>query len=276
MLHAITVNARTEPDDLLFRFDAVRRLADAQAGGIGVKLDDNSYWEPGPLWRAFAWDSACEYGSARSKHSLEPRESPPAHVVLVDEIDKADSDLPNSLLELLGQRHYVIPALGVRLGGPDAPQPLIVITSNEERELPAAFLRRCIVLNLEAPSEAAYADWLLQRGASHFSGLHGSPRLTKGVMRAAALQLFDDRQRTKDRGYPPGAAEYLDLLHAIAKLAPDDAKRQRALLDQLSRYAFVKHAATAGVTSAAQGDPPFDQRRAARRDGEPDQAGKGK
>jgi MoxR-like ATPase len=248
-LHSITINARTEPDDLLFRFDAVRRLADAQAGK--KELDEAAYWEPGPLWRAYNWAKAREYGSLRDETS-----DPAVHVILIDEIDKADSDLPNSLLELLGQRRQVIPALRVELGGAGSQPPLTVITSNEERELPAPFLRRCIVLNLEAPPAEAYPAWLTARGKTHFSGEAGSARLATKVLKAAADQLADDRRRAREHGlHLPGAAEYLDLLHALARLAPDDTRAQLRLLDRLSAYAFVKNAVVEGQEALSQRRP---------------------
>lgn len=245
-LHALTVNARTEPEDLLYRFDAVKRLADAQARR---ELDESMYWEPGPLWRAFNWPEAIKYGSLRGN-----TEQPTQHVILLDEIDKADSDLPNSLLELLGQRHQAIPSLGIQLGGPEAPQPLILITSNEERELPAAFLRRCMVLNLEAPQEAGYVGWLVERGRAHFSGPAKQRKVTDKVLTAAAEQLAEDRKNAQIHGlHRPGAAEYLDLLHALVRLAPGNAKQQLALLARLSAYAFVKHAAVDGQAGLGQG-----------------------
>src|SRR5512140_518366 len=72
-------------------------------------------------------------------------------VVLIDEIDKADPDLPNNLLVALGSLEFSVPYIKT---GPvrAATPPLVMITSNEERELPAAFLRRCVTLNLTGPS----------------------------------------------------------------------------------------------------------------------------
>lgn len=250
-LHALTVNARTEPEDLLYRFDAIKRLADAQAQR---PLDESAYWEPGPLWCAFNWAEAVKYGSLKGC-----KEQPAAHVILLDEIDKADSDLPNSLLELLGQRHQAIPALGIALGGAGAQPPLTVITSNEERELPAAFLRRCMVLNLQPPEAEgkSYTQWLVERGKAHFSGSAGSPKLAAKVLQAAAEQLADDRQEAQALGqHRPGAAEYIDLLHALAELAPRDASRQLLMLDRLSAFAFVKHAAVDGAAGPGQARPP--------------------
>ena len=89
-LQAMAVNARTEPQDLVYRFDAVQRLADAQAPNH--QLREQRYWEPGPLWKACAWQHARAYGAWRDDtHAAEPA----GHVVLIDEVDKADADLTN-------------------------------------------------------------------------------------------------------------------------------------------------------------------------------------
>ena len=163
-LHAETIHPRYEAQDLVYRFDAVRRLADAQAQR---ELDDSEYFEPGPIWKAFGWDSANGYGSCRGQAH------PAGHVILIDEIDKADSDLPNSLLEVLGQRSLWIAPLARLIGGPGVAAPLIVITTNEERELPPAFLRRCVVLNLAPDPAMTYLRWLVERGRAHFGVVDG-------------------------------------------------------------------------------------------------------
>jgi MoxR-like ATPase len=129
-LECVTISPRFEAQDLFYRFDAVQRLADAQAAGVaggGVK-PDHCYWLPGPFWLAFAWDDALGYGpqsaavkqyvgdgseASPGSHSAGAPASaaakPAGHVILIDEIDKADSDLPNSLLEVLGSREFPNP-----------------------------------------------------------------------------------------------------------------------------------------------------------------------
>ena len=242
-----TVHPRFEPQDLVYRFDAVRRLADAQSGKLSSEFD---YWQPGPLWRAYGWASACRYGSCRG------RAPSVGHVILIDEIDKADSDLPNSLLEVLGQRSFNIAALRLNVGGSALPaeqRPLVIVTTNEERELPAAFLRRCIVLSLAAADSASYREWLIQRAEAHFGARPAQadqpdqpaqPALlsTDEVIAPAADQLLADRAAAVDAGLnPPGPAEFLDLLYALHRLAPNNAETQRQWIAKLSAYAFIKH-----------------------------------
>lgn len=246
-LHSLTVQPRMEPHELVYRFDAVRRLADAQAGRA---LDECQYWEPGPLWKAYGWDSAKQYGSCCGQSE------PSGHVVLIDEIDKADSDLPNSLLEVLGGRQLTVAPLELHFGGETAPAqlPLVIITTNEEREMPAAFLRRCVVLNLAPAAGISYADWLVQRGLAHFGpNSPHQPAMERSVMEAAAAQLVEDRHRAQAADLPPpGPAEFLDLLAALQRLAPGDAAAQRVWLDKLNAFVFLKHAPVEGMPELAQ------------------------
>ena len=252
-LLAQTVHPRFEAQDLIYRFDAVRRLADAQAGQFrATNHDEANYWEPGPLWRAYGWESAHAWGSCRAETR------PAGHVILIDEIDKADSDLPNSLLEVLGQRSFYIAPLRLAVGGPGLQRPLVIITTNEERELPAAFLRRCVVLNLAPKPDVTYGDWLIKRALAHFGPRDGRPALLDldAVIAPAAEQLVEDRNAIQAAGLtPPGPAEFLDLLYALLRLAPGDPNRQRKLIAQLSAYAFVKNGAVDQQAKLSQSRP---------------------
>lgn len=136
------VTARTEPHDLLWREEAFRQLNDATQGTL-QDPGSRAYFRPGPLWRAL--DPA-----------MDEEEGPPAlrdrpAVVLIDEIDKADPDVPDALLDPLNNLRFVGPDRRTVTAAEGTGAPLVVITSNEERELSAAFLRRCILLRLQAP-----------------------------------------------------------------------------------------------------------------------------
>lgn len=243
------VHARTEPQDLQWRFDTVGRLGEAQAlAARGAKspakgidaLDPRHFLSPGPLWWAFDWQSArhCQAGSRYKTAAPATPDgwTPEAGcVLLIDEIDKADSDVPNSLLETLGNRSFSVPWLaeGTVGQGTDTP-PLVIITTNEERELPAAFLRRCLVLQYELPDDIV--PWLIARGRIHFS-----PEVcSNDVLEAAARQLAKDRIDARRAGVTrPGQAEYLDLLKALSTLRAVEAE-QLDLLKQISRFAYRK------------------------------------
>ncbi|MBF0614464.1 MAG: MoxR family ATPase [Magnetococcales bacterium] len=242
------VDARTEPGDLMWRFDAVERLAEAQLAAslglkpeqIGARLAVTRYLRPGPLWWAFDWDDA--KGRANPGNSgmyAEPEEWQVADgtVLLIDEIDKAESDVPNSLLEALGIGRFTPSGMTepIRM---HKTSPLVVITTNEERALPDAFLRRCLVLFLELPADEAELVALLSaRARRHF------PQAKPEILKEAAIQLAQDRAEAKrNQWFPlPGQAEYLDLVRAVLALHPDDLRGQRRVLRQIGRYVLRKH-----------------------------------
>lgn len=111
------VDARTEARDLQWSFDAVQRLADAQVVGVGgldegetvaQRLDEMRYVTPGPLWWAFNWQSARErVGDDKCPTLPDGCSADNGVVVLLDEIDKADSSVPNGLLECLDRKSVV-------------------------------------------------------------------------------------------------------------------------------------------------------------------------
>ncbi len=251
------INARAESEDLLYTFDAVSRLAQAQlmgsmrehenrAANIESQLAEKLYVRPGCLWWAFNWESALKQSGA-CRGSAPPPKSPvdwdrekAGCVVLIDEIDKADTDVPNSLLESLGNLGFYVPytqeSVALQKG---APRPLVIITTNEERELPAAFLRRCLVYQMSLPpGRDAQLEYLKQRGKVHFP----NGDIAENTYLAAAEQLLRDREDAKQYGLVrPGCAEYLDLLTALADLCPSDAAAQRNLLDRIGKFALRKN-----------------------------------
>lgn len=122
---------------------------------------------------------------------------------------------------------------------PGVPTPLVIVTTNEERELPAAFVRRCLVLNLRLPNDKAeFIAFLAARGRVHFPG-----RCHPSVYEEAARQLWDDRRSAENRGVtPPGQAEYLDLLRVVSTLEPD-LERQIDFIAEVGEFTFDKHPA---------------------------------
>ncbi len=245
----VVVDANTESGDLLWRYDAVARLADAHLSGVpggeGKRsLSAKNYVQPGPLWWAFDWASALEQNG-----SLEAAPAAPVapdnwspqrgSVVLIDEIDKAEAELPNGLLEALGNGGFHVPLVPTTVRRPTAlPAPLVIITTNEERELPAPFLRRCLVLNLKLPQGEALKQFLVARGRLHFPELAAS---SPECLQQAAQMLLDDRHAAQEAGaYLPGLAEYLDLLRAVQQIDPEN---PLALLQEVRRFVYVKHSA---------------------------------
>lgn len=201
----LVVTSRTEPDDLLWRFDAVRRLSDAHLGQVEQL---GSYYRPGVLWKAFESDGA-------------------QAVVLIDEIDKADPDLPNSLLAPLGTYSFPAPD-GRTVVAPEGSEPLVVITSNDERHLPRPFLRRCVVVSLRPASR----EHLLQVARAHFGSAHDS-ELSGAV--ADAVFAARDQAATTD-GPVPSTAEFLDTLRACQRLGIDTASPEWEQLADASLF----------------------------------------
>ncbi len=243
-----TIDARSESQDLKWAFDAVRRLADAQLLGTGGAkreeskklLDESLYVSPGPLWWGFDWEGAAR----QTKQAQAPfpagfedvEDAPRGVVVLLDEIDKAASSVPNGLLESLGNRQF--PGPGGEVVRCDAVPPLVLVTTNEERSLPDAFLRRCLVLQMRLPrSESGLLKWLRERGRAHFA----AAELADEILSEAEKMLITDRTEALRQGLaPPGGAEYLDLLRALYHLGKDTDERLD-LIGQIREFTFRKH-----------------------------------
>ncbi len=152
---SFTVDARTESRDLLYTIDTVGRLAEARVVAhrkdadkldLDAHLSERRFAKPGPLWWVFDWTGAKV--QAKGWEPPQPKGSSPDRgaVLLIDEIDKADSSVPNGLLEALGQGEFTTPWGDTIAAAKGAVSPLVVITTNEERSLPDAFIRRCLVL----------------------------------------------------------------------------------------------------------------------------------
>jgi MoxR-like ATPase len=271
------VDSRTESRDLLWHFDAVMRLAEAQIASaiasvgdvaktgessltegpdvarrrvikrLRKRLDVRRFLRPGPLWWAFDWENARD----QAKRSRTPILTAPegddkfankGWVVLIDEIDKADSDVPNGLLEALGSWEF--PVLGsrdpVKLKGEP---PLVIITTNEERTLPPAFVRRCLVLTLALPeADEKLVEFLVDRASVHFQTRAKSKPYLQ-LFEEAARMLVKDRSSAKEQSAEPlpGQAEYLDLLRAVFDRHPDTIENHQQILDSVAEFTLRKH-----------------------------------
>lgn len=139
----IVVKSTHQAKDLLYRYDALRRLQDAQTAKRDEDLHVYPYIKLEKLGKAIYNKKPC--------------------VVLIDEIDKADIDFPNDLLDVLDTLSFDIDDLpddeadqcpyGRRVSGDDTVQTLVIITSNREKQLPEPFLRRCLYVNLPFPDD---------------------------------------------------------------------------------------------------------------------------
>jgi len=169
-------------------------------------------------------------------------------VVLVDEIDKADSTVPNGLLDALGHGRFEVDGLEAPVEMKRAP--LVLITTNEERALPDAFLRRCVVLHLSLPEKRDLLVARLEsRGRAHFPK---ASDCSDSVLKRAAEMVADDRAEMRERDLaPPGLAEYVDLLRAVTAQRPGDAGAQLSLLERVRQFALRKHPPPRDMSPAA-------------------------
>ena len=186
----LSVKSTTTHEDLLWGFDTVRYFHDGQdPQRKGQPLDRRAYREKGPLWLA-----------------IETANEGKAAVVLIDEIDKAPRDFPNDLLHELDQYDFVCKPTGepVRRDA-HTPPPVVIVTSNSEKRLPDAFLRRCVFHHLEL-DEATVREAVIRR----------LPRLqaNAAVAEAAIEQFWRIRKRPGVRK-KPSTGELLGWVHAL-------------------------------------------------------------
>jgi len=251
-LAGLVVNERTETEDLLWRYDALRRLSDANNPDCVVD-DEKRYLSAGPLWWAIDHESAQEFEGRRpctpdlAEKSKNPRAYENGVVLLIDEIDKADRSVPNSLLESLGNLSFDVPYIEdkekrrIELKS-NSPAPLIIITTNNEQELPQAFTRRCLVLNLGFKDKEAFLTALTQRGQALF-GKEMPAEYGAAIFEDVADNLYKERKLAEDRGLPfiPGQAEYLDHLEALIKIHEDHQLQPEEARSYISQLTFAKN-----------------------------------
>lgn len=202
-LHVWNIKSTTRAQQGLYEYDAVSRLRDSQLGDERV-ADISNYIVKGVLWDAF--------------------ESSERAVVLIDEIDKADIEFPNDLLQELDRMSFEV--YETRQTVTANKRPLIVITSNNEKELPDAFLRRCFFHYISFPDRRTMQKIV----ESHF------PSLKKDLMEAA-LHVFFDLREVPGLRKKPSTSELLDWLKLlIADDLPAEALRAediRTVLPQM-------------------------------------------
>ncbi|MGG7643998.1 AAA family ATPase [Rhodovulum sp. YNF3179] len=188
------IKSTTRAAQGLYEYDAVSRLRDSQLGDPRVE-DISNYIKRGKLWDAF---------TAQSKT-----------VLLIDEIDKADIEFPNDLLQELDRMEFHVYETGETVRA--SHRPIVIITSNNEKELPDAFLRRCFFHYIRFPD----AETMKQIVEVHFPGI-------KETLVTAALTEFYALRETPGLKKRPSTSEVLDWLKLILAedLAPEDLKRE--------------------------------------------------
>jgi MoxR-like ATPase len=176
------IKSTTKAQQGLYEYDAVARLRDSQLGEPGVG-DIARYIRRGKVWEAFV--------------------SPVRPVLLIDEIDKADIEFPNDLLLELDRMEFHVYETGETVRA--VARPVVVITSNNEKELPDAFLRRCFFHYIRFPD----APTLERIVEAHYPGI-------KKRLMAEALKLFLEVRETPGLRKKPSTSELLDWLKLLA------------------------------------------------------------
>ena len=175
------VKSTTKAQQGLYEYDAVSRLRDSQLGDPRVHEISN-YIRKGKMWEAFT--------------------APTLPVLLIDEIDKADIEFPNDLLTELDRMEFDVYETGERVKA--ATRPIVIITSNNEKELPDAFLRRCFFHYIKFPDR----DTMQAIVNVHF------PDVQKSLV-AEALNIFFDIRDVPGMKKKPSTSELLDWLKLL-------------------------------------------------------------
>jgi MoxR-like ATPase len=175
------VKSTTKAQQGLYEYDAVTRLRDSQLGDVRVK-DVKNYIKKGKLWEAFEMDGR--------------------PVLLIDEIDKADIEFPNDLLLELDRMEFFVYETGETIKA--ARRPIVMITSNNEKELPDAFLRRCFFHYIKFPERET-----MQRIVDvHYPGI-------KQKLVSEALNVFYQIRDVPGLKKKPSTSELLDWLKLL-------------------------------------------------------------
>ena len=184
------IKSTTKAEQGLYEYDAVSRLRDSQLGDDKV-YDINNYIKPGKLWEAFT--------------------SEQRSVLLIDEIDKADIEFPNDLLHELDKMSFYVYETGETVVADK--RPVVIITSNNEKELPDAFLRRCFFHYIDFPDEQT----MRQIVDVHF------PNIQQKLVNDA-LDIFYKLRNVQGLKKPPSTSELVDWLTLL--LADDMAQQE--------------------------------------------------
>jgi len=188
------IKSTTKAQQGLYEYDAVSRLRDSQLGDKRVH-DIHNYIVKGMLWQAFSMDTPC--------------------VLLIDEVDKADIEFPNDLLRELDRMEFYVYETRELVKAKQ--RPIVFITSNNEKELPDAFLRRCFFHYIRFPDKETMEKIV---------GVH-FPNLKKSLLREAMESFFEVRE-VPGLKKKPSTSELLDWLKLLlAEDIPPEALRSK-------------------------------------------------
>jgi MoxR-like ATPase len=203
------IKSTTKAQQGLYEYDAVSRLRDSQLGDERVR-DVGNYIRKGKLWTAFEADQKV--------------------VLLIDEIDKADIEFPNDLLQELDKMAFHVYETGETVAANN--RPVVIITSNNEKELPDAFLRRCFFHYISFPDQ----DTMRQIVKVHY------PDIKEQLLTTALTQFYEIREQ-QGLKKKPSTSEVLDWLKLLLAedMTPEDLKRDAGNLLPKLHGALLKN-----------------------------------
>jgi MoxR-like ATPase len=188
------IKSTTKAQQGLYEYDAVSRLRDSQLGDGKVE-DISQYIKRGKLWEAFASEEQV--------------------VLLIDEVDKADIEFPNDLLVELDRMEFFVYETGETIKAKH--RPIIIITSNNEKELPDAFLRRCFFHFINFPNKETMKEII----AVHY------PKIKKSLVQEA-MEVFFELREIPGLKKKPSTSELIDWLKLLmADDIPDEILKNR-------------------------------------------------
>ncbi|TMP32043.1 AAA family ATPase [Pseudoalteromonas rubra] len=197
-------------EDLLYSIDYMERLHLANSPGISKEeLKIERHIRPGKIWQAMA-------PGTLSKFNMERPHDKRGTVLLIDEIDKADPSLPNALLEVLDEKKITLSYMMEQVKKEEDHALLTIITSNDERMLPKAFLRRCAVLELRLGLGKEGVEQLFEIYKAHkVHEPEDFDRLTEENVCHVADKIIEMRNNNVHVDYHSGTSEFLDILRVL-------------------------------------------------------------
>ncbi len=189
------IKSTSKAEDGLYIYDTVQRLNDARFGDGDVK-NIRSYIRLGPLGRVFSSESR--------------------QVLLIDEIDKADLEFPNDILLELDEMRFSVMETGDEIQAKK--RPMVIITSNNEKELPDAFLRRCVFHFIEFPDVSQMREII---------NVH-HPQMEKRLLEQVLVKFYWLRQQ-KELRKRPSTAELIDWITALLRAGADPSRLESEL-----------------------------------------------
>lgn len=223
--------------DLFYRYDSLRHFHDAQFQRENIEIENYITYE------AFGLAVLLSMPPAEADPALPPQwrgRGPARVVVLIDEIDKAPRDLPNDVLNEIEEMAFTVKETGKAFAADSRCRPVVVLTSNSEKNLPDAFLRRCVFYHIAFPDAArltqiverrlkktgAFTPQMLQNAVSHFEeirqlGLRKQPATAEFLGWVQILQ----RMQIDVKNPKPGQAEALAFSYSVLAKTKEDLER---------------------------------------------------